>query len=88
MSDVAIYTINITCIALMVLLAVILSAATRLKGGAAYVAIIILVCNTSVYLFNMARTTGVYDMAAICKVRGTDPSPMAENRTRKNAAAS
>lgn len=64
MTDVAIYTINITCIALMVLLVVILSAATRLKGGAAYAAMIILVCNTSVYLFNMARSTGMYDLAA------------------------
>lgn len=65
MTDLAIYTINITCIALMVLLVVILSAATRLKGGAAYAAIIILVCNTSVYLFNMTRSTGMYDIAAI-----------------------
>ena len=64
MTDVAIYTINITCITLMVLLVVILSTATRLKGGAAYAAIIILVCNTSVYLFNMARSTGMYDLAA------------------------
>ena len=65
MTDVAIYTINITCIALMVLLVIILSAATRLKGGAAYAAIIILACNTSVYLFNMARSTGMYDLAAV-----------------------
>ena len=64
MTDIAIYTINITCIALMVLLVIILSVATRLKGGAAYAAIIILVCNISVYLFNMARSTGMYDMAA------------------------
>lgn len=63
MTDVAIYTINITCIALMVLLVIILSAATRLKGGAAYAAIIILVCNTSVYIYNMARVTGMYDLA-------------------------
>lgn len=63
MTDIAIYTINITCIALMVLLVVILSAATRLKGGAAYAAMIILVCNTSVYLYNMARATGMYDLA-------------------------
>lgn len=65
MTEIAIYTINITCIALMVLLVIILSVATRLKGGAAYAAIIILVCNISVYLFNMARSTGMYDMAAI-----------------------
>lgn len=65
MTEIAIYTINITCIVLMVLLVIILSAATRLKGGAAYAAIIILVCNISVYLFNMARSTGMYDMAAI-----------------------
>lgn len=63
MTDIAIYTINITCITLMVLLVVILSAATRLKGGAAFAAMIILVCNTSVYLYNMARTTGLYDIA-------------------------
>ena len=49
----------------MTLLVIILSVATRLKGGAAYAAIIILVCNISVYLFNMARSTGMYDMAAI-----------------------
>lgn len=65
MTDLAIYIINITCIALMLLLVIILSFATRLKGGAAYAAIIILVCNTSVYLFNMARSTGMYEMAAI-----------------------
>ena len=65
MTDIAIYTINLTCIALMTLLVIILSVATRLKGGAAYAAIIILVCNISVYLFNMARSTGMYDMAAI-----------------------
>lgn len=63
MTDIAIYTINITCITLMVLLVILLSAATKLKGGAAYAAIIILVCNTSVYLYNMARATGLYDMA-------------------------
>lgn len=65
MTDIAIYTINITCVTLMVLLVVLLSAATRLKGGAACAAIIILVCNTSVYLYNMARATGLYDIAEI-----------------------
>lgn len=65
MTEIAIYTINITCIALMVLLVIILSLATKLKGGAAYAAIIILFCNTSVYIYNMARNTGQYDLAQV-----------------------
>lgn len=47
----------------MVLLVILLSVATKLKGGAAYAAIIILVCNTSVYIYNMARATGMYELA-------------------------
>ena len=65
MNEVAIYTVNITCITLMVLLVLILLAATRLKGGAIYVALIILICNTPVYLYNMSRSTEMYELAAV-----------------------
>ena len=61
--DQFIIAINFACITILVLLAVILLAATRFKGENGYAAAIIVVPNVPVYLYNMSRMLGWYEFA-------------------------
>lgn len=57
-----ILTVNSSCIAILILLAVILLAATRFRGENGYAAAIIVLPNVPVYLYNMSRMLGWHDI--------------------------
>lgn len=57
-----ILTVNSACITILVLLAVILLAATRFRGENGLAAAIIVVPNVPVYLYNMSRMLGWHDL--------------------------
>ncbi len=58
-----IFVINWVCISLMVVMALILALATKLKNGAAYAALIVWMPSVPAYLHNMCRSTGMYEQA-------------------------
>ena len=55
--------VNISCIVMIVALAVILLVATKFKGANGYAAAIIVLPNVPVYLYNVGRMLGWYDFA-------------------------
>lgn len=57
-----ILTVNSSCITILLLLAIILLAATRFRGENGYAAAIIVVPNVPVYLYNMSRMLGWHDL--------------------------
>lgn len=57
-----ILTVNSSYIAILLLLAIILLAATRFRGENGYAAAIIVLPNVPVYLYNMSRMLGWHDI--------------------------
>lgn len=60
-----ILAINFACITILILLAGILLFATRFKGENGYAALVIVVPNVPVYLYNMSRMLGWHDFSLI-----------------------
>ncbi len=59
LTDTAIITINIACIAVLVVLMAILAQATRMKGGAGWAAVILVTTTVPAYLANLTRDLGL-----------------------------
>lgn len=65
MSATTILLINCICIALMLELAILLGSTSRMKGGVGIACTIIIFTTIPVYIFNMTRSIGAWDIAAI-----------------------
>ncbi len=58
-----IWTVNSSCIIILIILALILLSATRFRGENSYVASIIVLPTIPVYLYNISRMSGWYEIA-------------------------